>query len=457
LLPIAAADLVLGTQWLATLDTHLVDYNKCFITFYLNEALITLEGDSVSQLLQTQFHHFKRLQATDAIAELYTLHLTCLEESPSSRLELLPELQPETSVLLHHCKEVFQQPHGLPPLRTHDHHIPLVPNTPPVRIRPYRYPHSQKIEIERLVTQMLQEGIIQPSSSPFSSPILLVKKKDGTWRFFTDYRALNVVTIKDSFPMPTVDELLDELFGAKFFSKLDLHSGYHQIPVHPADRHKMAFRTHHGLYEWLVMPFGLTNAPATFQSLMNSIFAAFLRKFVLVIFDDILIYSPSWTTHLDNLSQVLQLMKQHSLFAKLSKCSFGQAKFEYLGRVVTEEGVQVDDSKILAIKQWPMPTSVKQLRAFLGLASYYRRFIKGFALLVAPLTDVLKKDAFQWSEQAEVAFLHLKSVLTQAPVLVLPNFSQPFVLDTDTSSVGIEAVLTQNNHPIAFFSKKLSG
>jgi len=371
-------------------------------------------------------------------------------------MELLHELQPEISVLRYHYKEVFQQPHGLPPPRTHYHHIPLVPNTPPVRICPYCYPHSQKIEIERLVTQMLQEGIIQPSCSPFSSPILLVKKKDGTWCFCTYYKALNAVTIKDSFPMPTINELLDELFGAKFFSKLDLRSGYHQILVQPADRHKMAFQNH-GLYEWLVMPFGLANAPTTFQSFMNSIFAAFMRKFVLVFFDDILIYSPSWTTHLDHFSQVLQLMKKHSLFAKLSKCSFGQTKIKYLGYVVTQKGVQVDDSKILAIKQWPMPTSVKKLRAFLGLASYYRRFIKGFALLAAPLTDLLKKDAFPWSEQVEAKFLHLKSVLTQAPGLVLPNFSQPFVLDTDASSVGIGAVLTQNNHPIAFFSKKLSG
>lgn len=363
---------------------------------------------------------------------------------------------PDIEVILQAFVDVFAKPKSLPPARFQDHAIPLAAGSNPVKVKPYRYPHSQKEQIELMVKEMLDQGIIQPNYSPFSSPVLLVKKKDGSWRFCTDYRALNSITIKDSFPIPTVDELLDELFGAQYFSKLDLRSGYHQILVKSKDRHKTAFRTHQGLYEWLVMPFGLSNAPASFQSLMNHVFQAQLRKSVLVFFDDILIYSPTWSAHLSDLTEVLQLLRQHSLFAKMSKCCFGFSEVDYLGHTVSHQGVQMDKSKVQAVLDWPLPRTLKHLRDFLGLSGYYRRFIRNYATIVASLTALLKKDAFVWNQLVTEAFLALQKAITVAPVLALPDFSKPFILETDASGTGIGAILSQDKHPIAYFSKKLN-
>lgn len=226
-----------------------------------------------------------------------------------------------------------------------------------------------------MIQEMLSQGIVQYSSNSYTSPIVLVKKKDGSWRLCVDYRGLNKQTIKEKYPIPLLEDLLDELGGAKFFSKLDLRAGFHQLRMSPDDVHKTAFRTHSVHYEYLVMPFGLTNAPCTFQGLMNHVFEPILRKFLLVFFDDILIYSNSWNEHLLHLETVFAILQHQQLYLKQSKCTFGATKIEYLGHFISNKGVSTDPAKIKAVELWPISTSQKQLRSFLGLENYYRCFI----------------------------------------------------------------------------------
>ena len=358
------------------------------------------------------------------------------------------------SVLRSH-EAVFHAPTSMPPARPFDHRIHLLPNSKPVNVHPYRYPYFQKNEIERQVKEMLASGVIQPSQSPFSSPVLLIRKKDGTFRFCIDYRAVNTATVPDHFPIPTSDELFDELGSARFFTKLDLRSGYHQIRMHTDDVFKTAFRTHDGHFEFLVMPFGLTNAPSTFQSAMNAIFRPLLRTFVIVFFDDVLVYSPTLESHVRHLHEVLTILKSNHFFVKLSKCVFCSTTVDYLGHLIAGGNLRADPEKIAAMVAWPVQASIKQLRGFLGLTGYYRRFIAHYATLAGPLTELLKKDAFAWSPVAENSFLALKAAMTSAPVLRLPDFSKLFYIETDASDFGVGAVLLQEGHPLAYFSKKL--
>jgi len=363
---------------------------------------------------------------------------------------------PEVKALLDQYQDVFHKPNQLPPKRIYDHHIPLLPNAIPVNSRPYRYSPFHKTEIEKQVQELLDAGLIVHSMSPFASPVLLVQKKDGTWRFCVDYRKLNSLTIKDRFPMPIIDEILDELAGTQYFTTLDMSAGYHQVRMRPEDEFKTAFKTHHGHYQFKVMPFGLCNAPATFQYLMNSILQPYLRKFVMVFLDDILIYSPTLESHLQHLKSVLDTLRQHQFYLKASKCTFAQQQPQYLGHIISKEGVATDPKKTEAMCQWPSPSNVTELRGFLGLTGYYRKFVKHYGIIARPLTHLLKKKQFSWSEEAQVAFEKLKVAMVNTPVLALPNFSEPFTLETDACDSGVGAVLMQNNRPIAFFSKSLA-
>lgn len=415
-----------------------------------------LEDVSALQM-QKILHQDTTMGAVLYHLESETLGLQNLESQTTSSkfLNLTDQQQYELKALLAGFDTIFATPTTLPPHRVHDHRIPLKKGSTPPSSRPYRYGPVLKTEIEKCVTDLLEAGFIRVSNSPYSSPVIFVRKKEGTWRMCMDYGGLNGITIKDKFPIPLIDELLDELYGAQFFSKLDLRAGYHQIRMHPDDIEKTAFRTHDGHFEFLVMPFGLTNAPTTFQCLMNDIFRPYLRKFILVFFDDILVYSSSWDLHLKHLRVVFETLAKHTLFVKMSKCAFGRTQVEYLGHIVSKSGVSADPTKLEAIANWPIPTSVKALQGFLGLTSYYRKFIPQFGKIIGPLTALTKKDGFKWTNEATAAFNTLKEAMLSPHVLALPDFSKPFVIESDASGHGIREILQQEGRPIAFTSKAL--
>jgi hypothetical protein len=289
--------------------------------------------------------------------------------------------------------DVFlEDPPGLPQERDVEFVIELKPGTNPISKRSYRMPPNELAELKTQLQDLFEKGFIRPSSSPWGCLAIFVKKKDQTLRMCVDYRPLNEVTIKDKYPLPRIDILFDQLTRAWVFSKIDLRSGYHQIHIRPEDIPKTTFTTRYGLFEYLVMSFGLTNAPAHFTYLMNSVFMPELDKFMVVFIDDILIYFKNEEEHAKHLQIVLTRLREHQLYAKFSKCAFWLEEIQFLGHVLSAKGIAVDPSKVKDILEWKPPTTVHQVRSFLGLAGYYHRFIPDFSKIVKPITGLLKND-----------------------------------------------------------------
>ena len=376
-LPLSSYDLILGMDWLSIHSPMNVHWAQHWLQIPYQQSTVLLQG----------------LWVDLSVGSVLQLNLN--ENTPP---DVISEWPVDIQDLVKHYATLFDPPTELPPPRSYDHAIPLLPGASPVFTRPYRFSPAIKDEIEKQVHEMLQSGLIQKSSSPFSSPVLLVKKKDKTWRFCVDYHQLNAITLKSKYPVPLIDDLLDELGQARWFPKLDLRAGFHQILLQLGEEFKIAFQTHFGHFEFVVMPFGLTGAPGTFQEAMNSTLAPFLRKFVLVFFDDILIYSRTYEDHIKHISQVLRLLSENHWKLKLSKCAFAQQSISYLGHIISGDGVSTDPAKISAVVNWPTPASVKDVCSFLGLAGYYRKFVRHFGLLAKPLTTLLHKHTvFQWT------------------------------------------------------------
>ncbi|TIA84742.1 hypothetical protein E3P99_04121 [Wallemia hederae] len=378
----------------------------------------------------------------------------------------IQEADGDLQQLIEEYKDIFpeQLPQNLPPRRPVEHSIDLEEGAQPPSRSPYRLNFVEQEELKKQLKQLLDSKLIRPSTSPYGSPVLFVKKKSGELRMCIDYRALNNITIKNRYPIPRVDELLDQMANARYFSKLDLTSGYWQMRIKDEDIPKTGFTSRFGHFEFMVMPFGLCNAPASFQYLMNSMLQEYLDDFAVVYLDDIMIYSKSREDHLHHLKLVFDKLKANQLYVKLKKCEFMQQEVEYLGHIVGNNKITPDTSKTKAIQEWEQPKNNVDVMSFMGLANFYRKFVPNFSKRSKHMTDVMaKKESFRWGEEQQKEFEDIKKALVSYPVLKLPNREGRFIVHTDASEFAIGAVLEQEDleskeiRPVAYFSKKLHG
>src|SRR3954467_2267878 len=345
---------------------------------------------------------------------------------------------------------------GMPPDREVEFLIDLLPGTGPIAKRPYPMSTDELKELKKQLKQQLAKGFIRESSSPWGAPVLFVMRKDNTQCLVMDYRSLNEVTIKNKYPLPRINDLFDQLEGACVFSKIDLRSGYFQLKIREHDIPKTTFVTRYGSYEYTVMPFGLTNAPSYLMNMMNKVFMEFLDMFFVVFLDDILIYSKNVKDHEKHLHLIMEKLREHQLYAKFDKCEFWLSEVGFLGHIVSKEGIAVNPSKVTAVTDWEPPKNVGEVRSFLGLAGYYRRFIENFSKIAKPMTELLKKEKkYDWTEACEVSFQELKKRLVSAPVLCLPDIEKEFQVYCDASRQGLGSVLMQGGRVAAYASRQL--
>ncbi|KAK3548024.1 hypothetical protein QTP70_002689 [Hemibagrus guttatus] len=387
------------------------------------------------------------------------VHATSMESPLEARSVNIP-------ACYSHFWDVFcpKKASKLPPHRPWDCAINLIPGEPVPKGRIYSLTLPEEKAMEEYTKEALAQGYIRPSTSPAASSFFFVAKKDGGLRPCIDYRALNKITVKFRYPLPLVPAALERLRGTTVFTKLDLRSAYNLIRIRKGDEWKTAFMTPTGHYEYRVMPYGLANAPSVFQDFMHEVLRDFLHKFVVVYIDDILIYSRSMADHQCHVAEVLHRLRDYNLLIKAEKCLFHQPTVQFLGYVIDRSGVRMDEKKVTAVRDWPTPTTVKELQRFLGFANFYRRFIRGYSSVTSPLTNLLrnKPKTLVWTPAAMRAFQTLKQAFTTAPLLVHPDPELPFIVEVDASTTGVGAVLSQQQgnprklHPCAFFSRKLN-
>ena len=471
-IPLELYDGILGIDWLARVDSR-VNWRTRSISVKVNRRWMHLPtwknpGPAPeSNLCFLSFKDLRQAMQDEPRLPVFEVHLhktTDQEHRSYTSLEAaLPSLPEDYGTILMEHKEVF--PDELPALLPSDdrikHTIMLEPHARPFAGPVYRLSTLEQRDLHSQIQTLLQAGMIKPSSSPWASPVLLVAKKDGGLRLCIDYRRLNKSTIPDKYPVPLVDDLLDQLADAKFFTKLDLRSGYWQIAMDPSAVELTAFRTRFGHFAFRVMPFGLCNAGATFQRVMDKLLAPWIGICVVVYLDDILIYSSTWSSHLVDVAAVLQCLLESSFFAKVSKCDFAVTRVLYLGFLVGVGCVSVDTQKTERIKSWPIPQTVKDVRSFLGLCNFYRRFVPKYSEKAAPLTALTRSNIpWNWSPDAQSAFQTLKDSLTSKPVLRIPRFGDSLVVYTDASQIALGAslgvIVDDAVQPCAFTSRKLN-